>query len=176
MRFSRTAIDGAWLIELERFSDDRGSFARAYCEEAFAEHGLMSRFVQSSVSTTLHLHTLRGMHYQAEPHGEAKLIRCSRGRIYDVLVDLRPDSPTHLKWLSVELTPEAANQLYAPSGVAHGFVTLEPDTEVTYQISYPYTPEASRGVRWNDPALGIQWPVSDPTMNERDRTFPDLIL
>ncbi len=101
MRFSRTAIDGAWLIELERFPDERGSFARAHCEEAFAEHGLMSRFLQSSVSTTLCRHSLRGMHYQAEPHGEAKLIRFSRGRIYDVLVDLRPHSPTHLKWMSL---------------------------------------------------------------------------
>jgi len=176
LRFSRTAIDGAWLIELEHYSDDRGSFARTYCEEAFGEHGLISRFVQSSVSTTTRRHTLRGLHYQAEPHGEAKLIRCSRGHIYDVLVDLRPESPTHLKWISVELSPDAGTQVYAPSGVAHGFVTLEPDTEVTYQISYPYTPEASRGARWNDPALGIQWPVADPILNERDRNFPNLNL
>ena len=174
MLFSETRIQGAWLIEVEPFADERGSFARTFCEEAFGERGLVNRFVQHSVSTTIRRHTLRGLHYQAKPHEEAKLIRCSRGRIYDVLADLRPESPTYRTWFGVELSPESGMLLYAPAGLAHGFVTLEANVEVNYQISHPYHPEVARGVRWNDPSLGIQWPVSDPIMNERDRSFPDL--
>lgn len=159
------------MIDLERQADDRGFFARTWCRREFEDHGLNSRLVQCSLSFNKRRGTLRGMHYQVEPHAEAKLVRCTRGAIYDVIIDLRPDSPTFTKWAAAELTAENMTMLYIPEGFAHGFQTLEDDSEVFYQMSEFYHPECARGVRWDDPAFGIVWPNKHPIMSLRDRTF-----
>lgn len=173
MQFTPLSISGAYLVDLEFKEDDRGSFARTWCQEEFAALGLAERFVQCSLSRNLRRGTLRGMHYQAEPHAEAKLVRCVRGAIYDVVLDLRRDSPTFCQWAAVELTDINYRALYLPRGCAHGFQTLEDDSEIFYQISDFYAPEAARGVRWNDPRFAIDWPLAAPVMSDRDRNYPD---
>jgi dTDP-4-dehydrorhamnose 3,5-epimerase len=168
-----TAVVGAYVLEPARLEDDRGFFARVWCEREFRTHGLETRIAQSSISFSRSRGTLRGMHYQTPPHEEVKLVRCTRGAIYDVIVDLRPASPTFLQHVALELTAENRWMLYIPHGFAHGFQTLEDETEVLYQMSEFFTPDATRGVRWNDPAFGIRWPVADPILLDRDRCYLD---
>ena len=174
MTFPELELPGAFLIELDRIEDERGFFARTFCRDEFAEHGLATEIVQANTAFNRRKGTLRGMHFQAAPHEEAKLVRCTRGAVYDVIVDLRRDSPTFTRWVSVELTVENDTMLYVPEGFAHGYQTLEDETETSYLMSQRYEPSAGRGVRWDDPAFGIEWPdEGDRTMNERDRTWPD---
>lgn len=173
MIFQETKLAGAFVIELEKFEDDRGFFARSWSEREFAERGLEPHLAECNVSFNAKRGTLRGMHYQASPHGQAKLVRCTIGSIFDVIVDLRPESSTFKQWTSVELTARNHRMLYVPKDFAHGFQTLEDDTEVFYQMSHPYAAPAGRGVRWNDPAFGIAWPEGERTIIERDQTFPD---
>lgn len=172
MKFLPTPLEGAFVIELEQLDDERGFFARSFCQNEFKAHGLDPVVAQCNVSFNRKRGTLRGLHYQAEPHAEAKLVRCTRGAIWDVIVDLRKNSPTARQWHSAELTAENRRAFYIPAGFAHGFQTLVDDTEVLYQMSEFYHPESARGVRWDDPALGIDWPVPDPIMSERDRSYP----
>ncbi len=160
-------------IQVEPKRDERGYFARSWCKHEFDEHGLNPNLVQCNLSANDRKGTLRGMHYQATPFAEAKLVQCIRGSIYDVVVDLRPDSPTFRDWIAVFLTAEKHNMLYVPEGCAHGFLTLEDRSEVFYQMSEFYHPEASRGVRWNDAAFRITWPADVRVISERDRTYPD---
>jgi dTDP-4-dehydrorhamnose 3,5-epimerase len=176
MIFVPTALEGAFLIELERIEDERGFFARSWCQEEFAKHGLRSAFVQCNISFNSRKGTLRGMHYQAAPFEEAKLVRCTKGAMYDVILDLRSESPSFRHWEGFELTAENRRMLYVPEGFAHGFQTLADDTEVFYQMSAFYRPEAARGVRWNDPAFAVAWPCRRPHMSPRDRGYPDFEL
>lgn len=174
MHFTKTPLGGAFVIDVEPREDERGLFARTFCAQEFAAHGLDARIAQASVSFNRRAGTLRGLHYQATPDGEVKLIRCTAGAIFDVILDLRPDSPTYLQHFGATLTSRERRALYIPVGFAHGFQTLADDTEVLYQMSTAYVPESARGVRWNDPAFGIAWPAaSDRIMNDRDRTYPD---
>lgn len=173
MKFEELGLPGAWLIELERIHDERGSFARTWCEREFKERGIEVRFVQANLSHNRRRGTLRGLHYQVSPHEEAKLVHCITGSIYDVLVDLRRDSSAFLQWTSVELSARADRLLYVPPGFAHGFQVLEDDTDVFYLMGAPFVPEAARGIRWNDPRLGISWPIASFILSERDRSFPD---
>lgn len=174
MIFKETTLKGAFLIELEPKEDERGFFARTFCAGEFSAHGLDPRLVQCSMSFNVRSGTLRGLHWQAAPHAECKLIRCTRGAIHDVIVDLRADSPTFRRHFAIELTADNRRQLYVPGGFAHGFQTLEDKTEVFYQMSEAFAPESARGVRWNDPAFGIQWPpVEHRILNERDASYPD---
>lgn len=166
-------LAGAWLVVWEPNLDERGSFARTFCADTFAEHGLDPVVAQCNVSSNRHAGTLRGLHLQERPAAESKLIRCSRGAVYDVLVDLRPDSPTYCRWISMTLGQDDAMAVYAPEGVAHGFLTLAEDTELTYQMSRSHDPDRSTGVRWDDPAFGIEWPDAPRHISERDRSFPD---
>jgi dTDP-4-dehydrorhamnose 3,5-epimerase len=172
--FEQTRLPGLFVVELERREDERGYFARAWCANEFAEHGLTNRVVQANVSRNPRVGTLRGMHFQREPHAEAKLVRCTQGAIYDVAVDLRPGSETFKQWLGVELTAENGRALFVPEGFAHGYQTLTADSEVFYQVSEFYTPSAEGGVRWNDPAFGIGWPDPDNAfLSDKDRSWPD---
>jgi dTDP-4-dehydrorhamnose 3,5-epimerase len=171
--FIPTALSGALVIEPEPASDSRGLFARTWCRRELAAQGLDTELAQCSTSFNKRKGTLRGMHYQAAPFAETKIVRCTRGAIHDVIIDLRPDSPTYTQHVAVVLTAEDRKALYVPKGFAHGFQTLEDDTEVFYQISEFYSPEHSRGVRWDDPAFAIVWPADEPTMSERDRRYPD---
>jgi dTDP-4-dehydrorhamnose 3,5-epimerase len=173
MIFEETKIAGVFIVIPERHQDERGFFARTWCENEFREHGLSPQLVQCSLSFNLKKGTLRGVHYQANPHPEAKLVRCTRGGLYDIALDLRSDSPTYLHWVAAELTAENHRALYIPEGCAHGFLTIEDDTEAFYQMSEFYHPEAARGVRWNDPAFGIEWPFEPHVISERDRNYPD---
>jgi dTDP-4-dehydrorhamnose 3,5-epimerase len=173
MIFRETTIEGVWVIEPERYEDERGFFARTWDTEEFARRGLNGRLVQSSISYNRRRGTLRGMHYQARPHEEAKLVRCTSGSIFDVAVDLRTDSATFRRWVGTELSAENRLAMYVPEGCAHGFLTLGEDAEVAYLISEFYAPDAARGVRWNDPAIGIDWPADVLVVNERDRSYPD---
>lgn len=173
MIFTETKLSGAFLIELERHNDMRGFFAPSWSEKEFAERGLVSHFVESNISFSHKRGTLRGMHYQAAPHGQVKLVRCTTGAIYDVIIDLRPDSPTFKQWTAVELTARNHLMLYVPLDFAHGYQTLEDDTEMTYQVSSPYHPVSSKGVRWNDPAFGVTWPEDERVIIERDQRYPD---
>jgi dTDP-4-dehydrorhamnose 3,5-epimerase len=173
MIFQKTKLPGVFEIQIEAKPDDRGIFARTWCQEEFASQGLRSRLVQCNLSFTTQQGTLRGMHYQVAPHEETKLIRCTRGAIYDVVLDLRPDSPTYKDWVAVELTADKRNMIYVPEGCAHGFLTLQDCTEVIYQMSEFWNPESSRGVRWDDPAFQITWPAKVEVISERDRTYPD---
>jgi dTDP-4-dehydrorhamnose 3,5-epimerase len=174
MIFTRTKLRDAAIIDVEPRGDERGSLARVFCEGEFAEHGLPTRFVQSSTIDTPQRHTLRGLHFQEGPHAEDKLVRCTRGAVWVVMVDLRPDSQSHLDWHGVELTRENRRQLLVPKGFAQGYQTLVDDCEVVYQITHEYVPEAASGVRWDDPAFGIEWPpAGDRLISERDRTWPD---
>lgn len=176
MKFTTTPIPGVWLVEMERSEDDRGWFARSWCAKEFEAHGLNPRLVQCNVSFNKKKGALRGMHWQAAPHAEAKLVRCTSGAIYDVALDLRPDSPTFRKWFAAELTADNGRSLYIPEGCAHGFQTLTDDAEVFYQMSESYHPESARGARWNDPAFGIQWPLPEPLISDRDQNYVDFTL
>jgi dTDP-4-dehydrorhamnose 3,5-epimerase len=173
MIFSETAIPGVWTLDLERREDSRGFFARTYCEHEFASHGLLTRFVQCNISSNTRRGTLRGMHFQREPRPEVKLVRCTRGAVYDVVVDLRPESPAYCRWMAVELTAENRRALYIPAGIAHGFQTLVDDTELYYHMGEFYDPALAAGVRWNDPAFAIDWPIADPILSDKDTAYPD---
>jgi dTDP-4-dehydrorhamnose 3,5-epimerase len=168
-----TAIPGAVIVDLERHADERGFFARSWCAREFEAAGLPAGLVQCNVSWNARRHTLRGMHWQAAPHEEAKLVRCTRGAILDVVVDLRPGSPSYLRHEAVQLDEENRRALLIPPGAAHGFLTLADATEVFYQMSAFYTPGAARGARWDDPAFGIRWPAPPAIISERDRSYPD---
>lgn len=171
MRFIDTKLKEAFIIELEPKEDERGFFARSFCQEEFKAHGLNSRVVQCNISFNRKRGTLRGLHYQIAPYEEAKLVRCTRGAIYDVIIDLRPESPTFKQWIGVELTAENHRMLYVPEGFAHGFQTLEDNTEVFYQVSEFYHPESERGVRWDDPAFNIEWPLPVTVVSEKDQRW-----
>ncbi|MCS6771931.1 MAG: dTDP-4-dehydrorhamnose 3,5-epimerase [Kiritimatiellae bacterium] len=173
MIFTPTHIPGVWIVDVEPREDPRGFFARTWCRDEFARHGLDARLVQCNISFNRSRHTLRGMHYQAPPHEEPKLVRCTRGRIWDVALDLRRDSPTYCRWVAIELSAENRRALFIPTGCAHGFLTLEDNSEVFYQMGEAYRPEAARGVRWNDPAFGIKWPTELPFLSEKDASYPD---
>lgn len=174
MIFTELTLSGAYMIEPELHVDERGFFARLWCQEEFAARGLETRLVQCSLSHNRKAGTLRGMHYQVAPYEEVKIVRCTRGAIFDVIIDLRPDSPTSGRHCGVELTALNRKMLYIPRGFAHGFQTLDDDTEVTYQMSEVYHPASARGVRWNDPAFGIAWPPAEPRIiAQRDATYPD---
>jgi dTDP-4-dehydrorhamnose 3,5-epimerase len=173
MIFTRTDLPGAYAIDLELIDDPRGFFARAWSEEEFAAKGLDTRIAHCSVSFNERRGTLRGLHFQRTPHEEVKVVRCTRGALFDVIVDLRPESPGFSRWIGVELTADNRRALYVPRGFAHGFQTLTDGTEVYYMISTPYVPEASYGVRWNDPTFGIVWPLDPVEISEKDRRWPD---
>jgi dTDP-4-dehydrorhamnose 3,5-epimerase len=173
MIFTETPLAGAFVVEPERIADERGFFARTWCVDEFADRGLETRLVQCNVSYNQRRGTLRGMHYQAEPHAEVKLVRCTAGAIYDVIVDLRPDSPTRHHWFGVELSAANRLALYIPKGLAHGFQTLEDETEVFYQMAEFYHPESARGVRYDDPAFGIAWPLPVSVIGGRDSGYAD---
>ncbi|MBI5080618.1 MAG: dTDP-4-dehydrorhamnose 3,5-epimerase [Chloroflexi bacterium] len=174
MILSKTNLAGAVIVEPERSEDSRGFFARTWCQQEFTEYGLSAAFVQCSISFNKKRGTLRGMHYQAKPFEEAKLVRCTMGAIYDVIIDLRPTSITFQRWVSVELTAENRRALYIPAGFAHGFQTVVDDTEVFYQISEFYHPECARGVRWDDPTFGISWPIENPILSQNDKTYDSI--
>jgi dTDP-4-dehydrorhamnose 3,5-epimerase len=171
--FTETKLKGAFIIELELRKDERGFFARTWCKREFEAHGLVREMVQANVSFNKKRGTLRGMHYQVAPYEEAKLVRCTRGAIYDVIIDLRQDSPTYKQWIGVELTSENYQMIYVPENFAHGFLTLEDNTEVTYQVSQFYSPESERGIRYNDPVFGIKWPIQVEVISDKDKTWPD---
>jgi dTDP-4-dehydrorhamnose 3,5-epimerase len=176
MIFEATRIPGLVIVDLERHTDDRGFFARSWCAQEFAAAGLPDRLVQCSVSWNTSRHTLRGMHWQAAPHGEAKLVRCTGGALLDVVVDVRPGSPTYLDHFAVELSSTNRRAMFIPSGLAHGFLTLADETEVLYQMDAFYVAEASQGARWDDPAFAIDWPAVPAVISDRDRTYPDFRL
>lgn len=173
MKFTETPLAGAYVIELEPHGDERGYFARTWCRAEFETRGLNPRLEQCSTSFNRRRGTLRGLHYQAAPYEEAKLVRCARGSLYDLIVDLRPRSESFKKWFAVELSAKNLRMLYIPEGFAHGFQTLEDETEVLYQISQVYQPEYARGVRWDDPLFDFRWPIAERVMSERDQSFPD---
>ncbi|MGZ8702796.1 MAG: dTDP-4-dehydrorhamnose 3,5-epimerase [Gaiellaceae bacterium] len=174
MIFTETAVAGAFVIDLETRGDERGFFARAFCRSEFEQHGLNPEVVQCNLSLSANAGTLRGLHFQVPPHEEAKLIRCTQGALFDVALDLRPESASYLRWVGVELTAENRRLLYLPEGCAHGFQTLLPNTEVFYQVSAAYAPEAERGFLWDDPAFGIAWPdAAERTISEKDGQWPD---
>ena len=177
MNFTETRIRGVFVIDPKRFEDERGFFAPAFSSREFEARGMAARFVETNISYSLKRGTLRGLHFQAAPHGQAKLVRCTRGSVYDVAVDIRPDSPTRGRWVGVELTAENRRMLYIPGDCAHGFQTLEDDSEVFYMVSHPYDAASGRGFRWNDPAFRIEWPeAEEPILIERDKTYPDYTL
>ena len=176
MIFAETKLKGAYIIELEELKDNRGFFARAWCQHEFEKHGLNAHFVQANVSSSKKKGTLRGLHYQISPYEEIKLMRCTKGAVYDVIIDLRPASSTYAQWIGVELTSENHKMLYVPENFAHGFQTLEDDTEVFYPVSQFYTPGSERGIRYDDPAFGIKWPETiDLVMSEKDKCWPDFV-
>ena len=182
MLFTESELKGSYLIDIEPIEDERGFFGRSFCQREFEAYGLKLCVAQCNISFNKKRGTLRGMHFQRPPKAEAKLVRCTRGRIYDVIIDLRPDSPTYCQWIGVELASSPTTRgshlapgyrtLYIPEGFAHGFQTLEDDSEVFYQMFEFYSPEHASGVRWDDQAFGIKWPLPDPIMSERDRTYP----
>jgi dTDP-4-dehydrorhamnose 3,5-epimerase len=177
MIFTETELKGAYIIEPERLEDERGFFAYSFRREDFTERGLDDAFVESYISFSKRKGTLRGMHYQKAPYAQAKLLRCTAGAVYDVGIDLRAGSPTFGRWTAVELSARNRRMIYLPPGFAHGFQTLEDETEVFYQSSAPYAPSAYAGLRWDDPAFGVEWPHADERiMNERDRSYPDFTL
>lgn len=173
-KFVETKIEGTFIIEPPMHEDERGFFSRMFCKEQFEEFGLETDFTQSNLSVSRNAGTIRGLHYQIAPYAEAKLIRCTRGALYDVVIDMRLNSPTYLQWMSMVLRSETYKMLYIPPGVAHGFQTLENDTEISYMVTKPYAPESERGIRWNDPAFSIEWPITDaPILSEKDQNWPD---
>jgi dTDP-4-dehydrorhamnose 3,5-epimerase len=169
------AVAGAYVVELEPSEDERGFFARTFSAAEFADRGLTTAVAECSISFNHARFTLRGLHYQRKPHEEAKLVRCARGAIFDVVADVRPDSPTYLAWDAAELSAENRRALYVPEGCAHGFLTLAEGAEVQYQISERYVPDAAAGVRWDDPLLGIEWPAEPAVVSTRDASFADLV-
>ena len=171
VKFVETRLKGAYVIEPERLQDERGFFARTFCQREFEAHGLNPLLVQCSISFNAKKGTLRGMHYQVPPHQETKLVRCTQGAIYDVILDIHPASPTFKQWVAVELTADDRRALYIPAGFAHGFQTLADHTEVLYQMSEFYHPESARGARWDDPAFGITWPLPNPIVSQRDGSY-----
>lgn len=173
MRFVELPLAGAYVLEVEPIEDARGFNARAFCEHEFAAHGLRFPMVQTNVISNRSAGTLRGFHWQTPPHLESKLFRCTRGSVYDVVIDMRPDSPTFEQWAGVELTAESRRQLYVPESFAQAFVTLEDDTEMTYQTSEFHTPRAERGIRWDDPHFGIDWPTEVRVLSDKDASWPD---
>jgi len=175
MKFTPAPLSGAYLVEIEAASDERGFFARTWCTREFAERGLESQWVQCSISFNKKQGTLRGMHYQRSPAAEAKLVRCTQGAVYDVLADIRPESPTFRRWTAYELSAGDRRSVYIPTGFAHGFLTLTDDVELHYSISEFYKPEAASGFRWNDSAFGIEWPASPTVISTRDATYPDFV-
>src|ERR1700690_1417856 len=173
MIFQETKLAGVFEVDLELRTDERGFFARSWCRREFEEHGLNPSLAQCSVSFNKRKGTLRGMHFKAAPSPEVKLVRCTMGAIYDVVIDLRPQSPTFKKWIGIVLTPQNRHMIYVPEGCAHGFMTLQDESEIFYQISEFFAPELARGVRWDDPAFGVSWPERVEVISERDRTYPD---
>lgn len=177
MNFTETRIKGVFVLDPKRYKDTRGFLAPAFSSREFKARGMAEVFVETNISYSLKRGTLRGLHFQAAPYGQAKLVRCTRGRVYDVAVDIRPGSPTRGQWFGVELTAENRRMLYIPGDCAHGFQTLEDDSEVFYMVSSPYDEASGRGFRWNDPAFRIEWPEAvEPVLIERDRTYPDYTL
>ena len=173
MKFHPTELQDATLIELTPFEDSRGQFCRTFCQEEFAGAGLETDYVQANASLNYKKGTLRGMHYQVAPHAEVKVVRCVAGAIHDVIIDLRPESPSYLKWQGFDLTDDNGLQLYVPRGFAHGFVTLRDNTSVAYMVSTAYAPGAEGGLRWNDPFFGMAWPLEATTISEKDASWPD---
>ena len=176
MLFKETKLKGVFVVEPEIITDERGFFACSWSALEFEKHGLNPRLMQCNISFNTKRGTLRGMHWQAEPHAEAKLVRSSRGTIWDVVIDLRPASPTYMSHFGVELDAASGRALYVPEGLAHGFVTLEDDCEVSYQMSEFYEPSATRGLRWNDRSFGISWPIENPILHPRDASYPDFVV
>jgi dTDP-4-dehydrorhamnose 3,5-epimerase len=172
MRFTPTSVEDVHLVDVDRITDERGFFARAWCTREFEQQGLNGRIAQANIGFSERRGTLRGMHFQLPPHAEAKLVRCTRGVVYDVAVDLRPDSTTYLRWFGVQLSADNARMLYVPPGCAHGYLTLTDGTELFYQTSEFYEPAAARGVRYDDPAFGIDWPTEVRVISEQDRNWP----
>lgn len=172
MIFTKTKIEGAYLLDIKQIKDERGFFGRSFCQTEFEEHGLNPKVVQVNVSSNYKLGTLRGLHMQMKPAEESKLVRCTKGSIYDVLVDLRPQSSTFMQWLGVELTADRFQLLYVPEGCAHGYLTLSDETDVMYQVSQFYTPSAEKGFQWNDPAFAIIWPIHPVIVSEKDQAHP----
>jgi dTDP-4-dehydrorhamnose 3,5-epimerase len=173
VRFEELALKGAYLVKIESAADERGFFARTFCKDEFATHGLIADISQASISFNERRGTVRGLHFSVAPHAETKLVRCTAGAIHDVIVDLRPDSATYLDAIGIELSAGNRHALYIPAGFAHGFQTLKDETEVLYLIDTPYAASAARGICWNDPAIKIHWPEPIATISERDRQFPD---
>ena len=175
MTFTETKLAGVWIVDCEVFTDERGYFAPAWRPDAFAERGLETTIAQASLSSNIRRGTIRGLHYQTAPFEEVKTVRVVRGAIYDVAVDLRPGSPTYLQWIGVDLTADNRRMIYIPRGCAHGYQTLADETDVLYFVSTPYAPAHQQGIRWDDPAVGVQWPLGAPaSISDRDRQFPDL--
>lgn len=172
MIFTSLSLPGACIVDIKPLADDRGFLARSFCQNEFSEHTLRTNVAQCNVSFNAKRGTLRGMHFQLAPKSEAKLVRCTRGRIYDVIIDLRQESPTYCRWEAVEMSGSDHRALYVPEGFAHGFQTLEDNSEVFYQMFEFFSPEHARGVRWDDPAFGIHWPLPDPIMSGKDRSYP----
>ena len=175
MNFIETPLEGAYIIEPQRFEDERGFFARSWCKREFETHGLNSRLVQCNISYNRRKGTLRGMHHQEQPYAETKLVRCTLGAVYDVLIDLRPDSPSYKKWCSIKLTVDNRRMVYIPEGFGHGFMTLADNTELFYQMSEFYAPDSARGIRWNDSAFNIVWPGDVTVISEKDKNYPDFM-
>jgi dTDP-4-dehydrorhamnose 3,5-epimerase len=168
VRFTTTAVEGVVVVEIDRISDDRGFFARVWCQDEFAQQGLEADWVQANVGRSVRAGTLRGMHYQGEPHAEVKLVRCTRGEVYDVALDLRPSSPSYLKWVGVTLGADDHTMLYIPEGCAHGYQTLADDSEIVYSTTARYAGDAATGARYDDPAFGIEWPLPVEVLSEQD--------
>lgn len=173
MIFTPTKLAGAYVIELEKREDSRGFFARTFCANEMAEHDLETKIVQTNMSRTMKKGTVRGMHFQTSPHQETKLVRCTRGSIYDVIIDIRPDSPTYKQWFGVELSAQNHSMLFVPRDFAHGFITLEDDCEVMYEVSEFYSPGFEGGIRYNDPTINIEWPIPVLDVSEKDAAHPD---
>ncbi|MEP6513675.1 MAG: dTDP-4-dehydrorhamnose 3,5-epimerase [Parafilimonas sp.] len=176
MIFTETKLKGAYIIDINRIEDDRGFFGRSYCKEEFEAYGLNTNIVQINLSYNKKKGTLRGLHIQTMPYGEVKLVRCTRGSIFDVFVDLRSDSNTFRQWIGVDLTADNHRMIYAPAGFAHGYIALEDNTEVTYPVTEFYTPAAERGFPWNDPAFKIEWPIEPSLISEKDKSHPPFEL
>jgi dTDP-4-dehydrorhamnose 3,5-epimerase len=175
VRFTETPLHGVVLIELDSMKDERGSFARTFCDDEFERAGIAMHIRQTNLSHNRHALTLRGMHYQEAPHGEPKAVQCIRGRIFDVALDLRPGSPSYRRWFAAELAPELERMMFIPEGCAHGFLTLEEASDVLYLMGRPFAPLAARGVRWDDAAFGIEWPAKPRVISPRDRSYPDFV-
>jgi dTDP-4-dehydrorhamnose 3,5-epimerase len=176
MIFTELELKGAFLVEVKKMEDERGFFGRAWCQNEFTDHGLNPNFVQLNTSFSRKKGTIRGMHYQVDPYQEVKFIRCTRGRIWDVIIDLRPESPTFMKWTGNELTADNYRMVYVPENFAHGFITLEDNSEVYYPVSQVYTPGAERGLRYNDPLFKIKWPIDVTMVSDKDKNHEDFNL